>query len=191
MNPTVSNALSLSDLFPHCRSNAAVPRNVSSHNPPTVRNRQQQTALCFGSESQRRLPSAATHYGAAASRQSGGGNGMSNDGLVLAKLAVAVFMFLVGLPVMLSFSWLREMSIFWMNEGGYPVWLREVVLDTYYPIFFINVVLMMVYVGLLLRVPPRTVRSRQINFAVLALMAAAIAFAVIYTVADNFLVFLS
>ena len=116
---------------------------------------------------------------------------MSNDGLVLAKLAVAVFMFLVGLPVMLSFSWLREMSIFWMNEGGYPVWLREVVLDTYYPIFFINVGLMMVYVGLLLRVPPRTVRSRQINFAVLALMAAAIAFAVIYTVADNFLVFLS
>jgi len=114
-----------------------------------------------------------------------------DSGLVLTRLGLAAFAFLVALPVLFWFCWLREMPIFWLNEGGYPVWLREMVLDTYYPIFFINVVLMMVYVGLLLRVPPRTVRSRQINFAVLALMAAAIAFAVIYTVADNFLVFLS
>ena len=116
---------------------------------------------------------------------------MSNDGLVLAKLAVAVFMFLVGLPVMLSFSWLREMSIFWMNEGGYPVWLREVVLDTYYPIFFINLVLMFAYVVLLLRVPPRTPRVLRLNLAVLSVMAAGIIFAGICTVADNVLLLLS
>ncbi len=27
----------------------------------------------------------------------------------------------------------REISLFWRNEGGYPIWLREFVLYAYYP----------------------------------------------------------
>jgi hypothetical protein len=114
-----------------------------------------------------------------------------DSGLVLTRLGLAAFAFLVALPVLFWFCWLREMPIFWLNEGGYPVWLREMVLDTYYPIFFINLVLMFAYVVLLLRVPPRTPRVLRLNLAVLSVMAAGIIFAGICTVADNVLLLLS
>lgn len=113
------------------------------------------------------------------------------DSFVLARLGLALFAFLLGLPLLLWFCWLRETPIFWRNEGGYPVWLRAVVLDTYYPILFLNVFLMFLYVFLLLRAPPRSQRSLRLNLAVLALMAAAIGFAVICTVADNIFLFFS
>ena len=35
----------------------------------------------------------------------------------------------------------REMDEFWLNAGGYPIWLREFVLFTFYPyLFFILIV---------------------------------------------------
>ena len=35
----------------------------------------------------------------------------------------------------------REMDEFWLNAGGYPIWLREFVLFTFYPyLFFVLVV---------------------------------------------------
>ena len=114
-----------------------------------------------------------------------------DSGLVLTRLGLAAFAFLVALPVLFWFCWLREMPIFWLNEGGYPVWLREVVLDTYYPIFFINVVLVAIYAMLLLRAPPRTRRSLRLNIGVLGLMFTAISFAGLYTIADNVLVLIS
>lgn len=97
-----------------------------------------------------------------------------DSGLVLTRLGLAAFAFLVALPVLFWFCWLREM-----------------VLDTYYPIFFINLVLMFAYVVLLLRVPPRTPRVLRLNLAVLSVMAAGIIFAGICTVADNVLLLLS
>ncbi len=112
-------------------------------------------------------------------------------GIALARLGVAAFVSLVALPVLGWFCWLRESHIFWLNEGGYPVWLREVVLDTYYPIFFINVVLVAIYAMLLLRAPPRTRRSLRLNIGVLGLMFTAISFAGLYTIADNVLVLIS
>lgn len=36
--------------------------------------------------------------------------------------------------VWLGMTVLRESSLFWRNAGGYPVALRELVLDTYYPL---------------------------------------------------------
>ena len=75
-----------------------------------------------------------------------------------------------------------------MNEGGYPVWLREVVLDAYYPLLFLNFFAMMSYVALLLRVPPRSQLSLRLNVLVLSLMGAALTFAAIYSVADNVMV---
>ena len=44
--------------------------------------------------------------------------------------------------LLLPFVWLRETPYFWTNAGGYPLWLRDLVLIAYYP-------LLMVYVGLL------------------------------------------
>lgn len=95
-------------------------------------------------------------------------------GIALARLGVAAFVSLVALPVL-----------------GWFCWLREVVLDTYFPIFFINVVLMAIYAMLLLRAPPRTRRSLRLNIGVLGLMFTAISFAGLYTIADNVLVLIS
>ena len=67
------------------------------------------------------------------------------DGLVLVRLGLALFAFLLGLPLLLWFCWLRETPIFWRNVGGYPVWFREVVLEAYYPVFGLNVALMLLY----------------------------------------------
>ena len=107
------------------------------------------------------------------------------DGLVLVRLGLALFAFLLGLPLLLWFCWLRETPIFWRNVGGYPVWFRELVLEAYYPVFGLNAAVMFLYFYLILRVPPRTQRSLRINLAVLSLMATALAGAVLFTVADD------
>jgi len=107
------------------------------------------------------------------------------DGLVLVRLGLALFAYLLGLPLLLWFCWLREMPIFWRNAGGYPVWFREVVLEAYYPMMGLDVAVMLLFFYLILRVPPRSPRWLRINLVVLGLMAAAIGAAVIYTVADD------
>lgn len=37
--------------------------------------------------------------------------------------------------VLLCFSVLRENKLFWTNAGGYPIWLRDLVLWGYWPLF--------------------------------------------------------
>ncbi len=39
------------------------------------------------------------------------------------------------LMVITPFALLREDPMFWRNAGGWPIWLRELVLDTFYPLF--------------------------------------------------------
>lgn len=113
-----------------------------------------------------------------------------DDGVILARIAIAVFTLVVGLPLLIWFGWLREIPVFWMNEGGYPIWLREVVLDLFYPLFFLDFFAMLIYVALLLRVPPRTKESMRLNLAVLSAMAIGVVFAVIYALADNVMLLL-
>lgn len=38
------------------------------------------------------------------------------------------------LVVMTPFALLREDPMFWRNAGGWPIWLRELVKDTFYPL---------------------------------------------------------
>ena len=38
--------------------------------------------------------------------------------------------------VLLVLVSLKEDPIFWRDEGGYPIWLREFVLETFYPLLF-------------------------------------------------------
>ena len=115
----------------------------------------------------------------------------TEDKIILARFALAAFMLLVGLPVLLWFSWMREIPIFWTNEGGYPVWLRAVVLETYYPILLFDFLAILTYFILILRAPPRSVLCLRLDVTILSLMGAAFSFAAIYTVADNILVLLS
>lgn len=36
--------------------------------------------------------------------------------------------------VLVYFACLRETPLFWTNAGGYPIWLRDMVLETFYPL---------------------------------------------------------
>jgi hypothetical protein len=103
----------------------------------------------------------------------------------LAKLGLAGFALLVGLPAQIWFSWLRETPVFWMNEGGYPVWLREVVLVAFYPLMAINVLVLLVYGVLIMAAPPRRRRSLWIQFTVFALIAGAIFFDGVWTLLEH------
>lgn len=50
---------------------------------------------------------------------------------------------LLSWAVALTFADLRENPLFWRNVGGYPIWLREVVLTTFYPLFAFNLILLL------------------------------------------------
>ena len=51
-----------------------------------------------------------------------------------------IFLLLMTLLLAQLVIW-REMDEFWMNAGGYPIWLREFVLFTFYPyLFFVLIV---------------------------------------------------
>jgi hypothetical protein len=54
---------------------------------------------------------------------------------------------------------LKETPLFWLNKGGYPIFLREVVLNYYYPSFILYILVSM-YIGL---------RILKSNFTVLRL----------------------
>lgn len=42
---------------------------------------------------------------------------------------------LVTAGLLLPFVWLRETPHFWTDVGGYPVWLRDLLLVAYHPCF--------------------------------------------------------
>jgi len=113
-----------------------------------------------------------------------------DDEVIVARIVIALLTLVVGLPALIWFGWLREVPTFWMNEGGYPIWLREVVLDFFYPLFFLDFFAILVYVALLLRVPPRSKESMKLNLAVLSAMGIGVVFAVIYALADNVILLL-
>jgi len=55
---------------------------------------------------------------------------LTGAGLLLATVVV------LGLGVVLVwFAILRENQVFWTNAGGYPIWLRDLVLWSYLPLF--------------------------------------------------------
>jgi len=42
--------------------------------------------------------------------------------------------------ILIAATILKETPVFWRNEGGYPVFLRELLLDYYFPLLFLNFV---------------------------------------------------
>jgi hypothetical protein len=67
------------------------------------------------------------------------------------RMLVAVGLIIFGIAlfvcecVLLWFSYLREMHSFWLNSGGYPIFLRDMVSLFYYPMLILS---MMGVVGL-------------------------------------------
>src|ERR1700742_3267812 len=56
--------------------------------------------------------------------------------------------------VLLFFVVLKEDPLFWRNEGGYPVFLRDLVLQAFYPLFLFQFIALSVLSICQLRVVP-------------------------------------
>ena len=51
------------------------------------------------------------------------------------RIALAAFT-LVGICILAVFAIFRETPAFWTNQGGYPLWLRYLVKNGFYPLLF-------------------------------------------------------
>jgi len=54
--------------------------------------------------------------------------------LVSAGLVVTTLLAIGAGLLLVWFALLRENHVFWTNAGGYPIWLRDLVLWTYWPL---------------------------------------------------------
>lgn len=49
---------------------------------------------------------------------------------------------LVMAALVFWFAWLKETPLFWRNAGGYPLWMRELVLEAFYPVLALHLLLL-------------------------------------------------
>lgn len=71
------------------------------------------------------------------------------------------------LIVLITFSYLREEPIFWTNAGDWPIWLREMVQDSYYPLILLELVLLTAFSWISIQL--LSTRSTSASLAVLLL----------------------
>lgn len=62
-------------------------------------------------------------------------------------LIVGAFVNASVLALLLFFAYLREQSSFWTNEGNWPIWLRELVGASFYPMLLLELFLLTVFSG--------------------------------------------
>ncbi len=68
---------------------------------------------------------------------------------------------------LMVFSYLREEPLFWRHEGEFPIWLRELVMSTYYPMLLLELLLLAAFTGFVAHLLSR--RSTSASLAVLLL----------------------
>jgi hypothetical protein len=67
----------------------------------------------------------------------------------------------VSLCLLNLFAWLREEPLFWTNAGGWPIWLRDLVGISFYPLLLIQLLVLTAFTGGCLFHPsPRRRRAR-------------------------------
>jgi hypothetical protein len=88
----------------------------------------------------------------------------SYNTLLLISGAAVNFVFLV---VLMVFSYLREEPLFWMNEGQFPIWMRDLVSSTYYPMLLLEFALLSALSGVSVRL--LSTRSASASLAVVLL----------------------
>lgn len=71
---------------------------------------------------------------------------------------------------LLPFVWLRETPYFWTNAGGYPLWLRDLVLISYYPLLLVYLSSLFFLSWQMLCQPARSVRGFCVEAMVLGLL---------------------
>lgn len=86
---------------------------------------------------------------------------------------------------LLPFVWLRETPYFWTNVGGYPLWLRDLVLIAYYPLLLVYVGSLSFLSWQLLCQPARSVRGFCVEAVVLGLLWLVVALVATLMLANN------
>lgn len=87
--------------------------------------------------------------------------------------------------LLLPFVWLREAPQFWTNAGGYPLWLRDLVLVAFYPLLLIYVGLLAFLSWLWIFRPSRFVRLFCVEAVVLLFLWVVVALVATLTLANN------
>lgn len=111
------------------------------------------------------------------------GNNESLPITLLKPLLYPVALMIAGL--LLPFVWLREDPHFWTNAGGYPLWLRDLVLVAYYPLLLVYGALLPCLSWLWLCWPARSVRLFCVEATVLAVLWVVVALVVAMMLANN------
>jgi hypothetical protein len=102
---------------------------------------------------------------------------------LLRPLLYAAAILMAGL--LLPFVWLREAPHFWTNAGGYPLWLRDLVMVAFYPLLFVYVGLLAVLSWLWIFRPSRFARLFCVEALVLALMWLVVVLVAMLMLANN------
>jgi len=72
------------------------------------------------------------------------------------------------LVVLMPFAWLREQPAFWTNAGGWPIWFREFVGASFFPLFLLEFLLLVIFSGLCVQLLPK--RNLNGNAVVVVLL---------------------
>ena len=102
---------------------------------------------------------------------------------ILKLLSYAAAFLMAGL--LLPFVWLRETQDFWTNAGGYPLWLRDLVLVAYYPLFFVYLAWLSLLSWRWICRPSRDIKRFCVEAVLLALLWAVVALVVTLMLANN------
>jgi len=102
-------------------------------------------------------------------RTGGPGEQDTNDSTGMVRAASLVVANGGMLMVMTPFALLREDPMFWRNAGGWPVWLRELVHDTFYPLLGGELSLLLL-ISTMLLCSPALARWRKQAWPVAGLM---------------------
>ena len=101
----------------------------------------------------------------------------------LVRASLAPVGIIVGLTL-LYFAGLRESQVFWTNAGGYPVELRDTVMDTFYPLLLFYAAWLLLISYLLFAWPIPSLRfwwlEAAYTFALWGLMGV-----ILFTVVEN------
>lgn len=92
---------------------------------------------------------------------------------------------LVNAGLLLPFVWLRETPHFWTDAGGYPIWLRDLLLVAYHPLLFSYMALLGFLSWRLLKRPPRSAGLFCVEALVLGLLWLVLALVATLMLANN------
>lgn len=70
--------------------------------------------------------------------------------------------------LLVVFSFYREQPIFWQYAGGYPIWLRELVLLTFYPLLILEILGLLILTRSLFRSWRGSVRSWTLHLSLIS-----------------------